>query len=117
MKSGREAGFTLTEIIVAMFILTMVAMGLNAAMVSLIHGNATAKHVSEATALGNQKLEQLRIKPYAMIQGGGEDVGKEYYRQCVVNTDGNKKSVVVTVSWPRTTQRHGITLSTLIAQQ
>src|SRR5665648_1192881 len=65
-----DEGFTLVELIVAMFviaiILTSLAMVQTRAMVTI----AQAKERQQATALANQTLEQLRALPWDTLKKG-----------------------------------------------
>jgi prepilin-type N-terminal cleavage/methylation domain-containing protein len=117
MKIQREHGFTIAEVIIAMFILSMVALVLNISLVSVISANKNSKDVAAATAAGNQVMEYLRMQPWANITGNGDTYQNRFARSWVVDTTySDRKAITVYVSWPVATGAHRIQLSTLIAK-
>jgi len=56
----REAGFSLIEVLFAMVILMIAALGLAQMFAVAIQRNAGARHQTSTTVLGVQKMEQLR---------------------------------------------------------
>jgi type IV pilus assembly protein PilV len=68
-----EAGFTLIEVLIGMVILTIVSLGLMSLTVSTIRGNTFSRHMTTASTLAQDKIEQ--VKRFPRIQAG--DRGRE----------------------------------------
>ena len=66
----REDGFTLVELIVAMVILAGVLMTLIAVQISAAATIIDARKREQATAVGNEAMEQLRAIPWAYLSKG-----------------------------------------------
>ena len=85
------AGFSLVEALVAVFILTLIALSM-AQLIGLgILADRTSDSVTEATTLSTRKLEQLRNQDYDLLVAGG-DVDKnvkDYWDTVDTNGDGN----------------------------
>ncbi len=61
---NNQNGFTLIEVIVALFILTIGILGVATMQVASINGNSSASELSEAAAWGGDTLETLMGRPY-----------------------------------------------------
>ncbi len=112
-----NAGFTLTEVLVALTLFSIVAAGLAATSVGSAKNNKISKNLAAATALVQDKVEQFRTfdpdtNPPDLTAGAHNDplnpitptgtAGGPYTRQWVVTKDTPAKAlsrVVVTVSW------------------
>lgn len=55
-----DAGFTLVEVLIAMMLLTVIALGVTQLSAIAICRNVAARHQTSTTVLAQQKLEQLR---------------------------------------------------------
>ena len=62
-KDNQE-GFTLIEVLIAMFIFAVGVLALAGLQVTYIGGNASAQMQTEATALGAQVIEHLKSLPF-----------------------------------------------------
>ena len=62
--AGKESGFTLLEVIVAIAILTVGLLAVGAMQTSAVGGNLSAYRTSEAVTLAQDRMEQLLFKPY-----------------------------------------------------
>jgi Tfp pilus assembly protein PilV len=97
VRHGRDDGFTLIEIILAMF-LTVVAMtALLGVLVSSLKTVTQARQRQTATALATQSLERLRALPYDSVTGSAaatypKTVGLQY-----VTTSGTTDTFAPTV--------------------
>jgi prepilin-type N-terminal cleavage/methylation domain-containing protein len=60
---GRAAGFTLMEVLIAMFILTVGLMAMASLMAQSLSGTDTARYLGLATTLVSEKLEDLNRWP------------------------------------------------------
>ncbi|WP_199424068.1 type IV pilus modification PilV family protein [Actinotalea solisilvae] len=79
--TSRDEGFTLIEVIVAMFVVVLVMASLLGVLVSSIETIAQARHRQTATALATQALERLRALPYDQVtqtDGSAPEGGIEY---------------------------------------
>lgn len=60
IKKSNRQGFTLLEVLIAMFILTVAILALVSVTVTVIKGNASNKMVTTATTLAKDQLETLK---------------------------------------------------------
>jgi prepilin-type N-terminal cleavage/methylation domain-containing protein len=119
MNPANRKGSTLIEVIVAMLILSLVIIGLNAGVVSLINSNIASKELNAATAVGYQLFEQFRRDDYDNVVAIGTSVDivrDRYIRDWRMTTDATKTKIDLYVRWPVASQKHQISLSTIIAR-
>ncbi len=92
VEKGRatgEHGFSLIEAVVAIFILTIVALGLGQVLGMGMATNATSDEITQGTALATSKLEELRGGDYdALIAGGALDEDLADYSE-TIDQDGD----------------------------
>lgn len=114
-RGKQLSGFTLLEIVIAISILSFALLGLAQLQIVAIQGNAFASRITTASALAQERLEQITRLPYAAIQGGSDISGA--YRRAWSVTDNSPitgtKTVTVTVSC----QGNSVQLSTVISNQ
>jgi len=116
---NEECGSTLIEIIIAMLILSIIVVGLNAGVVSLITSNVNSKELSAASSAGYQLFEKMRRGDYsAMVSKGSsaDTVRSKFVRSWRLTVDTTKAKIDLQVRWPATTLRHSIALSTMISR-
>lgn len=110
---GREAGFTLVEALVALFIVTMILLSIAQLMTYGLYVHETAADLTETTALAQEKLEQLRNLSYkSLVPGGSIDVNSagffdssdidgngivDYTRRWEITDLGDRKQIRVRV--------------------
>lgn len=119
MIPGNQKGNTLIEVIIAMLILSLLVVGLNTGVVSLIKSNINSRELTSATAVGNQRFEDFRRGTYAAIlaTGTSTDIVRErYLRSWTISDHGSQVKIDLTVQWPLDTKKHIIALSTIIAR-
>ena len=121
-KKDDESGFTLIEIMVAVFLLTIGLLGLMSVSVMVISGNSFSKTMTTATTLAKDKLEELQNTSYADITSSTSAETKEtiYQRSWTVtaNSPGtNMKTIVVVVTWPWQGQTRDVTLRSIISNK
>lgn len=63
-KNNSQDGFTLIEVMIAIFILTIGILGAAAMQVASIDGNSIANRITEAATWGGNELEFLMGQPY-----------------------------------------------------
>lgn len=71
--SEREQGFSLVELIVAMFILGLILTLLIGIQISSMVTVAEARKREQATAFANEAMEQMRAIPWAVLASGLDD--------------------------------------------
>lgn len=70
LANGSDDGFTLTEVIVTLFVISAVLLGLITVQVRALASVGLAKERQQATALVNRTMEQLRALPYDTVSAG-----------------------------------------------
>ncbi len=68
--SQRDAGFTLVELVVAMLVIAIVLIAIITVQARALTTNADSQARQEATALGNEAMEELRATPWSYLQKG-----------------------------------------------
>ena len=99
-----ERGFTLVELLVAMFIFGILATGMTTLMGVLIQNNDFAQDMTVATTWAENKMEEFRNTPYGSIQSGwGWDTPTDgYWRVWEIQNDmpqGGMKQITIMVIW------------------
>lgn len=111
-----QAGFTMIEIMVALLLASLAILGLTALFTTSAATTGDARHVTEATALAQDKLEELRTEtPVA----GSETVDPTgtigtgmFTRTTAVTTTSNYYDITVTVAWFDSGRQHSVALET-----
>jgi Tfp pilus assembly protein PilV len=124
--SNSEKGFTTLEALVAMGIFAVVMLGIGSLPVTVIHANLRARHVTAATNLARDKIEELRHGGYSDLAAGSDgtlltessDKGgnRAYYSRTWAVSSGSipvSKEVLVTVEWTDTTAQT-VTMTTVM---
>ena len=120
-------GFTLVEIMIAVFILTVALIGLISVTVMVINGNDFSRRMTTATTLGKDRIEQVKRMSYSAVTAGvttdywnaDSSAGSSgaYFTRVTTVTDStpavNMKTVQVVVSWTWGGARQ-VTLRTII---
>ncbi len=120
LKSG---GFTLIEILVAIVILSVSLLAMAALMATTTQNTSFGGHITEAATYAQDKLEELRVTPWANIVTGTDtppmvpvgSTGIVYSRNWNVVVNGNIRTVTITISW-NDRINHTINLISAIAQ-
>ena len=95
-------GFGLVECVIAMFLTCMALVGMAAHIGVSMAAMQTDKTTSVASALLQDKSEAIRQTPFISIVTGGDSVmkgGISYTRNWNVTTNGNMKTVALSISW------------------
>ena len=66
-----EAGFTLVEALVAMFVTTLILLTIAELMITGLYVHRSATDLTETTAFSSERLEQLRNTRYDLLLPGG----------------------------------------------
>ena len=119
-RSRSGEGFTLIEVMIAIFILITALTGVVAVAVSVINGNAFSKEITTATTLAVDKMEMLKNTKYSELNGGGPEPVSSLYTRTWTVTDNTPatglKTIQVRVAWNRFGRTHDVTLNSLMGQ-
>ncbi|SEM06372.1 N-terminal methylation site-containing protein [Syntrophus gentianae] len=127
-----KRGFTLIEIMVAMFFLLTALLGLLSLTTSVVKGNAFSKMTTMANTLAKSKIEELKgynyddlsagsVIDYATTSGAvsSTQTGTFYTRTYTVVDDSpavNMKNVTVQVGWSMNGTSHNVSTSTIVSR-
>ena len=99
----RSKGFTLLEMLIAMTILSVALLGLGQMLLLSIQGTSFGNKVTEATTLGQDKMEELRTVAWDSLQDGNDTIigsqGIQYRRAWTVAPAGTMKTVNLAINW------------------
>lgn len=120
-KRGARSGFTLTEVLMATFMLTVGLLATTSTMIAVHHRQSLSGAVINATNLAQTKIEDLKASTYDDVQSVTEDFGEianhaKYRRVTTVSTnaDNTLKDVRVVVQAASGTH---VELTSLIARR
>lgn len=119
-KILKSNGFTLIEILVALVILSIAFLALAGLMVQTTKNNSYGGRMTEAATFAQDKLEELRAGSWTTITPGSDRMmganGMDYGRTWnVVTTNGNLKTITITIDWNDSTP-HSIRLLSVVTQ-
>ncbi len=75
LGAGNNAGFTLLELMIALVILAFGLMGVSGMILTSVRGNAFGAKMMQATALAQDKIEELRNTPYKTLYANCDTSG------------------------------------------
>ena len=114
-------GFTLIEVLITLVIMAVSLLALAGLMATTTKSNAAGGHITEASTLAQDRLEELRAVQWDNIPVGvvsdqrSGSTGMNYVRNLNVQQNGSLKTVTITISWADRTN-HSIRLLSVIAQ-
>ena len=115
----KTKGFTLIEVLISLVILSVALLPLAGLMVRTTRNNSFGGHMTEAATFGQDKLEELKAASWLVIIPGSDRKtgtnGIDYARNWNVATNGNLKTVNMTINWNDQTS-HSINLLSVISQ-
>ena len=112
-ESG-AGGFTLVEIMIALFILSVGLLAVATMQISAIRGNAMGNDVTHATLLAQDMLEQLKSSTNILTVADSNDVEGIYNRSWTLTAaSGVARTATVTVSWTTMGNTHNVVLTTI----
>ncbi|NQU03003.1 MAG: prepilin-type N-terminal cleavage/methylation domain-containing protein [Syntrophaceae bacterium] len=115
----RQSGFTLVEVLVAIFVLVVGLLGVISVATTVINGNAFGKRITVATTLAQDKMEELKGTAYSSIASGSDTQESLYTRTWTVTPDSpaaGMKAIDVSVTFPWKDTPHDVTLKTIVAE-
>lgn len=117
MELRENRGFTLVEIMIAIFILSFALLVMAQMQIMAIRGNAFANKTTTAVTRAQDMIEQLKGLSYNLVVSGSDSSGV-YTRTWTVQDDtpaNDLKTVTVNVSW-QDTSSHQVSLDTIISR-
>jgi len=105
-KGEINEGFTLIEVMIAVFLLTAALLAAAALTTTVIKGNVFSQKLTTATTLAKDKIEDLKVTPFASLTGGTDawnasgTASGSYYTRTWTVTGTDPKTIIVTVTRP-----------------
>ena len=115
MPALGKAGFSLVELLVSMTLFTIVALGLSAGVAMVSRAGLISDHLTHATILAQDKLEELAAHTGSQV-GGVDTPQAGFTREWTFSSDAPDPGVTridVTVTWTEDETR-SISLTTVI---
>lgn len=116
--SLKSKGFSLIEVLIALVILSVAFLALAGLMVQTTKNNSFGGRMTEAATFAQDKLEELRAVSWVTITPGSDKMGSngmDYARNWNVATNGNLKTITITINW-NDKANHSISLLSVITQ-
>jgi type IV pilus assembly protein PilV len=111
-------GLSIIEVIFALSIFTIGILAVSTLAISSVSSNASARRITDATALAEDRLERLAAMAYDDISDGNEMVGA--YQITWLVAEGvlmpNTKSITVTVDCPNGWKNTNVIIRHLISK-
>ena len=124
--SVSQRGFTLLEVLVAIFILTIGLLGTAGLTTGIIRGNHYSKNITSATAAAQSQLESVKSSGYANAVAANfptdtVSMGGMTFNRVTTITSGspaaNMKTISVAVTWTESNNTtRSVTLQTILAE-
>jgi type IV pilus assembly protein PilV len=118
-ESKRSNGFSLIEVIIALFILAVALLALAGLMVSTTKNTSFGGHMTEASTFAQDKVEELKVSPWGSVVSGADtrtgSTGINYSRIWTVrdNANSTQRWATITVNWNDRTS-HSISFLSVI---
>lgn len=120
IRNGKNPGegFTLIEVMIAVFLLAVALIGLASVTTTVIKSTEYSQTLTTATTLAKDKIEDLKASPYGDIASGSDTSGI-FNRSWTVTSSASPsdyKTIVVTVTWNWQGQGRSVELRTIRAR-
>ena len=111
-------GLSIIELIFALSIFTIGILAVSTLSISSVNSNASARRITDATALAEDRLERLAAMSYDDIAGGVETQGAYQITWVVIEDDivDKTKSITVTVNCPNGWKDTNVAIRHLISK-
>ena len=111
-------GLSIIEVIFALSIFTIGILAVSTLSISSVNSNASARRITDATALAEDRLERLAAMPYDAIADGEETQGAYKITWVVIENDivDKTKSITVTVNCPNGWKDTNVAIRHLISK-
>jgi prepilin-type N-terminal cleavage/methylation domain-containing protein len=120
-RSGWRKGFTLTEIVVALFLLSITLLAIGPLISGVTGGTKYGQFAASAAGRLQEKIEQLKNVPYASVVNGSENLTNPSMTRTVAvvaePVAGKLKEVNVTVTWTERGASRHLGVKTFIANR
>jgi type IV pilus modification protein PilV len=125
-KKDKENGFTLIEVLIAVFILSVGLLGMASLTVGIINGNKFSNDLTTATILAQDKMEDIRRLGYSGTSATTTTITENYnsitnytaFKRVTVTTVGSPapgmKTITVTAFWQGAVKEHSVELKTIL---
>lgn len=127
-KISNSSGFTLIEILIALFILVVGLLGAAGVAVTVINGNALSKKITTATTLVQDKMEEINNLGYSGTPSSDTTTTENY--NSIINYPAYKRVTEIDVDSPATDMKtvevktefqwkgttHNVTIKTIVAK-
>ena len=120
---GKQGGFTLLELLIALTVLLIGIAGIVALQITSLRGTAYSRHATEATVVAEDLMELLRTTPIDTLMvpdtdtvdaQGLQDPAGAYTRAWDIAWNGDLGDLEVRVTWlERGSETHTIVLNTV----
>lgn len=126
-KASNPSGFSLVEVMIALFVFAVGMLAVTAMCLISIQGNSLANRMTQANFLAQSKMEELMSEPNmaaldfqnnSLVTGldGNGAAGGNYSRSIAIATVGaapNVRWITVNVGWVDTKGNHQVVLKSL----
>ena len=111
-------GLSIIEVIFALSIFAIGILAVSTLSISSVNSNASARRITDATALAEDRLERLAAMPYDDIANGEETQGAYKITWVVIENDivDKTKSITVTVNCPNGWKDTNVAIRHLISK-
>lgn len=129
-KRATAQGFTIIEVLIAIFLLTVAILAIISTTDLLMRENAFDKMATTATTLAKDKIESLKNKSYVNYTDTDLSAGEHtdtvtmnstvYTRKWTIMDDSpaaNMKTIKVEVSWSWKTMTKDVSLNTIVGKE
>lgn len=102
MKRKKESGFTMIELLIALFVLSFALLAISSMVYSVMNSTALSRETAAATTLTQDKLESLKNTVVSSLTSGNDAIqlgSVNYRRQWTVAPSANTRTITVTVNW------------------
>jgi len=112
-------GFSMIEVLIALIILSVSLLALAGLMGVVTKNNSYGSHLTEATTLAQDKLEELRVSRWGSIAEGSDNItgcsNIDYTRTWQVTNGTGIKTVAIVIGWNDRVD-HSIRLLSVLSQ-
>lgn len=111
-------GFSIIEVLFALSFFAIGILAVSTLAISAISSNASARRLTDATALAEDRLEKLAALPYEDIMDGSETDGAYQITWDVIEDDmvDKTKTITVTVTCPNGWKDTNVAIRHLISK-